>query len=170
MSISVTLHTTNEGPQVFVQQTNRDNEKFQQFAHILKTGPTCLGHSRLSNDGHTFHVWKIRTHWVGDDGGYSLIGNGDQQLSKLIEAGWGVTDYRDIYNETNDTSKTQVSLSKGTQTKTIELNTGDRHAPIVDGIYTTIFLAQKIFGQGSLDFSITKEAKELIGSEGSNPE
>jgi hypothetical protein len=169
MSLTLTFSSTNNAPELYFtldkEKYKGDNEKFKNIINILNKGPVCLGHSRFLEQKNLFHVWLIRTHWVGDDDNYSKIGNGDLQLQKELLQGWAITDYTDLYNKEEDKHYTKISLSNANRkTKTLDITSNDRHAPIIDGIYATLFLTRSFFKDYTINFAITDSGKQLMNT------
>ncbi len=162
------------GPEYFVQLTppSVDNARisqdqilrFREMESILTTGPACLGHANKYPKEHRFHVFLSRTHFVGDDGGYSVIGNGDQTLLAKLRDGWKIESCQDVICRTVDqgeVNRIRVTLKKaGESNCALMIPNGDRHAPVIDGIYMTLLLAQNIFEK--VTFKVTENAKRFM--------
>ena len=165
MSINLVFDYSEQGgPQLFLKgdgiRSDADKKKFELLTNILtEQGPTCLGHKSVFKDQHAFHVWLIRTHHVGDGEG-SQPANGDASLKQLLSAGWTVKEY---HLKADGSKDVEVTLNRGGIDRKVTLSKGmDCHAPIVDGIYLTLYAARKLFPNFKLNFSTSESSQVMI--------
>jgi len=169
MSINVTL-LNDQTPQIHIalagERNITDTERFTRLAQILHTGLTHLGHSDFFQQHNAIHVNLIRTHWAGDKndmgGNYSAIGSGDQALKEKLQNGYVIEDYHHIYDATYGCLTRATLRAKDGTKETLDIVMSDRHPPLIDGIYTTLLLAQQFFPGYSINFAVAENAKGLL--------
>lgn len=169
MSINITL-LNGETPQIHIElsgeQNVKDRERFTKLAQIVHTGLTNLGHSDFFEQHKAIHVNLIRTHWSGDKndqgGNYSAVGCGDPALKEKLKNDYVIEDYNHIYDANGECLTRAILRGRDGKKETLDIAMSDRHPPLIDGIYTTLLLAQQFFPGYSINFAVAANAKDLL--------
>ncbi len=167
MSIHITL-SNDAKPQVLIRLSDDANaterNRLEKLSQILHTGLTSLGSLDYLPEENAIFIHNIRTRCVSDDDESSAIGAGDEDLSEKIDSGYEVDDYTHIYDETTGRHKTRVVFKpKGSlKPETLDVARANRHAPLIDGIYATLLLAQGFFPKHLIKFAVTDSGKALL--------
>lgn len=169
MTIHVVLDASDQGPEIYVKmdaKTQENDPRFAKLAAVIHSGPTCLGHSTHFIPNNVIHVHKIRTHWVGDEGGYSKYGNGDKSFEAKIKGGYEVESYRNEWDESQKKWVIKARIKeegKNTAgTDEIRVNKQDIHAPVIDGIYAVLKLARGFFPEADIKFATTESGAACL--------
>lgn len=174
MSITLTFDSIGGAPQIYLKMSERKNEKseiyqqrFKEIVDILQHGPVTLGHSNFFQEEQELDVFLIRTHWVGDDEGYSKLGNGNEAFRKKIEnENYEVDHYIDVYDKKQDQHFVRAFLKRKSNPDDkleIDIQHTDRHAPLIDGIYAILLLAHGFFPKSEIKFALTDSGKAFLG-------